>query len=184
MSARHCGEPQLPPINKTVLLMEFSFGNIQIISGRASKMRLLWTPICCHSIPMDNHVVFSEGFSLLLESDWSRFAGVATADLAYRHLSGQLVFEVDDIRAFLRRLGAFPEVRMLHEVREHPWGRWAVRFYDPDGHVIEVGESMKVVIKRFLRQGLSVEETARRSEFPESYVCSCLEEMGNETGAL
>ncbi len=66
---------------------------------------------------MGNHVVFSEGFSLLLESDWSRFAGVATADLAYRHLSGQLVFEVDDIRAFLRRLGAFPEVRMLHEVR-------------------------------------------------------------------
>ena len=133
---------------------------------------------------MGNHVVFSEGFSLLLESDWSRFAGVATADLAYRHLSGQLVFEVDDMQAFLRRLDAFPEVRMLHEVREHPWGRWAVRFYDPDGHVIEVGESMKVVIKRFLRQGLSVEETARRSEFPESYVCSCLEEMGNETGAL
>ncbi len=133
---------------------------------------------------MGNHVVFSEGFSLLLESDWSRFAGVAKTDVAYRHRSGQLVFEVDDIRAFLRRLGTFPEVHILHEVRKHPWGRWAVRFYDPDGHIIEVGESMKVVIKRFLRQGVSVEETARRSEFPESYVRSCLEEMSNESGAF
>ena len=132
---------------------------------------------------MGSHLVFSQGFSLLLEGDWNRLTGVAGADMAYRHRSGQLVFEVDDIKAFLRRLATFPEVRLLHRVRKHPWGRWAVRFYDPDGHVIEVGESMKVVIKRFLRQGLSVEETARRSEFPEGYVRGCLEEMDNEAGA-
>lgn len=137
---------------------------------------------------MGNHVVFTQGFSLLLEGDWSRFTGVDQADMAYWHRSGQLVFEVDDIKAFLRRLATFPDVRLLHRVREHPWGRWAVRLYDPDGHVIEVGESMKVVIKRFLRQGLSIEETARRSEFPESYVRDCLEQMNkeidNENGVL
>lgn len=131
---------------------------------------------------MGSHVVFNQGFSLLLEGDWNRLTGVGEADMAYWHRSGQLVFEVDDIKGFLRRLASFSDVRLLHRVRKHPWGRWAVRFYDPDGHVIEVGESMKIVIKRFLRQGLSIEEAARRSEFPESYVRCCQKEMENEHG--
>lgn len=151
-----------------------------IIASRDFYCRVMQAKVL---MDMGSHIVFSQGFSLLLEGDWNRITGIGEADIAYWHRSGQLVFEVDDIKAFLRRLVNFPEVRLLHRVRKHPWGRWAVRFYDLDGHVIEVGESMKVVIKRFLRQGLSVEETARRSEFPESYVRVCLEEMVNEASA-
>ena len=33
-----------------------------------------------------------------------------------------------------------------------------IRFYDPDGHIIEVGEDMKMVIKRFLASGMTMEE--------------------------
>jgi len=41
-------------------------------------------------------------------------------------------------------------------------------------HIIEVGESMEIVIKRFLKQGLSVEETANRTMHPIEYVRKCL----------
>ena len=46
----------------------------------------------------------------------------------------------------------------LGEVIEHSWGQRVIRFYDPDGHIIEVGEDMKMVIKRFLASGMTMEE--------------------------
>jgi len=136
-------------------------------------------------LDIGTHVVFREGFSLLIERDWSAFSGLDCADFAYRHHTGQLVFEVDDIQAFLQRLSglsALPGPQYVHQVKEHPWGRWAVRLYDPDGHVVEVGESMKVVVKRFLSQGLTEEEAARRSEFPVEYARMCKKEMEDGGG--
>ena len=47
----------------------------------------------------------------------------------------------------------------VHPIMEHSWGQRVVRFYDPDKHIIEVGESMKVVCKRFLDSGMTVSYT-------------------------
>ena len=52
-------------------------------------------------------------------------------------------------------------------VKEHSWGQRVVRFYDPDGHLIEVGESMRQVVHRFLAQGLTVAEVALRMDITE-----------------
>lgn len=54
----------------------------------------------------------------------------------------------------------------VHPVKEHAWGQRVVRFYDPDRHMIEVGEDMKVVCKRFLDSGMTVEQTAERMDVP------------------
>lgn len=45
-----------------------------------------------------------------------------------------------------------------------------MRFYDYDKYIVEVSESMESVARRFLAQGLSVEETARRTMFPVEFV--------------
>jgi len=45
-----------------------------------------------------------------------------------------------------------------------------LRFYDYDGHIIEIGEDLKVVAKRFQAQGLTVEEIAEKLELPLEYV--------------
>lgn len=37
-----------------------------------------------------------------------------------------------------------------------------MRFYDPDGHLIEVAESVRLVAQRFRNEGLSNEEIALR----------------------
>ncbi len=39
-------------------------------------------------------------------------------------------------------------------------------FYDPDGHIIEVGEDMKMVIKRFLASGMTMEEISVKWTLP------------------
>ena len=49
-----------------------------------------------------------------------------------------------------------------------------VRFYDPDGHIIEAAEKLDAVIARFVAQGLSPEETADRMGIPFDFVVSSL----------
>ena len=53
---------------------------------------------------------------------------------------------------------------------EHSWGQRVVRFYDPDKHIIEVGENMKVVCKRFLDSGMTPEQVANRMDVPMKFV--------------
>jgi len=54
----------------------------------------------------------------------------------------------------------YPDIEYLGEVIEHSWGQRVIRFYDLDGHIIEVGEDMKMVIKRFLASGMTMEEVS------------------------
>ena len=41
-----------------------------------------------------------------------------------------------------------------------------IRFYDPDHHIIEVGENMKNVCKRYLDKGMSIEEISEKMGIP------------------
>lgn len=84
----------------------------------------------------------------------------------------ELYFEEDDFDGFLQRLKEC-HVEKLHDVREHSWGQRVIRFYDPDKHIIEVGENLKAVCQRFLDRGLSLEEVAERMQVPMKLVKAC-----------
>jgi hypothetical protein len=62
----------------------------------------------------------------------------------------------------------------VHGVKEFPWGQRVIRFYDPDRHILEVGEKMEMVCKRFLDSGMTVEETSKRTMLPIEFVGTCL----------
>lgn len=128
------------------------------------------------------YVVFQEGFCVQQEETWLGFVGKNEDALTYGHHTGELYFEEDELDAFTARLAKLPDIRLVHPVRQQPWGQRAIRFYDPDDHVLEVAESMNTVVKRFLREGLSVAETAKRSMFPISFVEACLAELTTEAG--
>ena len=74
--------------------------------------------------------------------------------------NAEIVFEEQDFDAFLDKLSKHSNIERLGEVIEHSWGQRVVRFYDLDGHIIEVGEDMKMVIKRFLATGMTMEEVS------------------------
>ena len=57
---------------------------------------------------------------------------------------------------------------------EHPWGQRAVRFYDPDYHIIEVGENIKFVCRRFLDSGMTPGQVAERMDVPIKFVSACM----------
>lgn len=77
----------------------------------------------------------------------------------------ELYFEEEDFDGFLEKLARRGDIRYIGDgVKEAARGQRSVRFYDPDDHIVEVGESMKRVIGRFLASGLSMEETSRRMD--------------------
>ena len=91
-----------------------------------------------------------------LES-WTGF--LETDQVVFGGNGGEIYFEEDRFDAFAGRLKTLP-VQYVHPVKEHPWGQRVVRFYDPDRHIIEVGEAMSAVCRRFLDSGLTPEEAA------------------------
>jgi catechol 2,3-dioxygenase-like lactoylglutathione lyase family enzyme len=114
------------------------------------------------------NVWFSGGFAIQLN-----FADIISIDkqtLKHKSHNFELYFEEDDFDGFLERLKSFDNIAYVHPPKKHDWQQRVVRIYDPDEHIIEIGESMIVVAKRLLDQGLSVEETAKIIQHPVEFV--------------
>jgi hypothetical protein len=81
----------------------------------------------------------------------------------------ELYFESVEIESDLEKL-RLAKVPFIHELREQPWGQRCFRVRDPEGRIVEIGEPMPVVAKRFLAQGLSFEEVSKRTMLPVNIV--------------
>lgn len=77
----------------------------------------------------------------------------------------ELYFETDNLQQIFLNLKE-KEVVFLHEIHEESWGQRTIRFFDPDKHLIEIGESMELFINRLFKSGLSLEEVSKKSHVP------------------
>ncbi len=118
------------------------------------------------------NVTLEGGITLQMLDTWKSFIGSERVVLPNN--ACELYFEEEDVDAFCARLKGF-DISYVHGLLEHRWGQRVVRFYDPDGHVIEVGEKMSAVVRRFAESGLSPERTAERMDVPLDYVLACIE---------
>lgn len=85
----------------------------------------------------------------------------------------ELYFESDRIDAIAERLkreGTF----FFHDIKTEPWGQRTIRFFDPDNHLVEVGEPMEVFVRNMHRNGLSDTEISEKSGIPLSLVRNLL----------
>lgn len=119
------------------------------------------------------NVTLTGGFSLQTLDSWKEFIQKQETEIMLGNNAGELYFEEDDMDAFLKKLEGF-DIEYIHPLMEHAWGQRGIRFYDLDQHIIEVGENMVVVVKRFIDSGLSIEQTAKRMDVSVEYVKSCL----------
>ncbi len=103
------------------------------------------------------------GLSLQQEFDW--MAGVPKESIIEKSHNMELYFEEDDFDSFITKLDQRNDIQYIGDgVKEAGWGQRSIRFYDLDGHIIEVGENMKMVVKRFLNSGMSMEEVSKRMD--------------------
>lgn len=86
----------------------------------------------------DGNMVLTEGLVLQDRKIWETFLG---KEVRGRGHDAELYFEEADLDRFLARVEQSGwEVEFVHPVVTHTWGQKVARLYDPDGHVIEVGE--------------------------------------------
>ena len=108
------------------------------------------------------NIAFTCGLALQQDFDW--LVNIPKEKVLKKSNNAEVVFEEQNFDGFLNKLKEYPDIEYLGEVIEHSWGQRAIRFYDLDGHLIEVGEDMKMVIKRFLNTGMSMEEVSERMD--------------------
>jgi len=87
----------------------------------------------------------------------------------------EIYFETDDFHALVKYLEKM-EVDFFHAEIEEPWGQRTIRLFDPDKHMIEIGEKMEVFVKRFYTQGLSIEEIATKTSIKEKDIRRILDQ--------
>ena len=109
------------------------------------------------------NVTLSGGITLQTLDTWKGFLN--TQKVTLPNNGGELYFETEDMDAFLPQLDRW-QVQFVHRLKEHHWGQRVVRFYDPDGHIIEVAEGLEQVAKRFLARGMTPEQVAQRMDVP------------------
>lgn len=118
------------------------------------------------------NVTLDGGVVLQTSDTWKAF--IKTDDIVLPNNAGELYFEEEDMENFCNHLRSF-DISYVHDLFEHRWGQRVVRFYDPDKHIIEVGEPLDAVVLQSMEQGLSAEETAIRMDIPIDFVLACLD---------
>lgn len=126
------------------------------------------------------NIVLENGIALQTLDTWAEFIDEDETEIAFKGKQMELVFEVEDLGLFVEKLNNWPAVEQVHPVRQYPWGQSVLRLYDPDGHIIEIGESMKTVVKRFLQQGDTVGAASQKSQYPLPFIQMCYDELKKE----
>lgn len=124
---------------------------------------------CIPEMDLGVYVSYTNGLCLQDEKIWLGFIEKRDDQLIYGANDAEIYFEAEDLDMFLERLESF-HVKLVHPLKEHSWGQRAIRFYDPDQHIIEVGEGLDQVARRFMKSGMSLEEAAKRIEVSTEYL--------------
>ncbi len=86
------------------------------------------------------NMVLTQGIVLQEAKYWSEFPG---REITPENNASELYFEESDIESFVQKLERlYPDVRYVNKLMTHSWGQRVIRFYDPDGNLIEVGTPM------------------------------------------
>lgn len=113
--------------------------NVLIVVKDIEKSRQFYHDLFGLEMILDNdgNMILSEGLVLQDEKIWSSFLN---RDIIPESNSCELYFEENDIEGFVEKLESiYPDVRYVNRLMTHSWGQKVIRFYDPDGNLIEVG---------------------------------------------
>lgn len=150
--------------------------NILIVVKDIEKSKAFYRDLFGLTVVTDfgGNVILTEGLVLQEQRLWE---GFIEKEVTYGCNNAELYFEENDIDVFLEKLeqSSYP-IEYVNPSMEHDWGQRVIHIYDPDRHIIEIGESMEYVARRFLRQGMSAEQVAEKTQLPLSQVKDMYEE--------
>lgn len=124
------------------------------------------------------NITFEGNFTLHQKSHYQSLIDDKTIEIGGNDF--ELYFEYDDMDEINQHLKD-ASVLFVHEMREQPWRQRVLRIFDPDNHILEIGESMENLSWRLYKEGLSVEKITKICMMPENVVRTCIEKHGTST---
>lgn len=88
---------------------------------------------------LENHLVLHQAQSII-HTVLKQESKEALLDQGKRNLL--IYFESDDIEGMLARVSE-AGAQIIHGVERQAWGQNVFRFFDPDGHIVEIGEPFR-----------------------------------------
>ncbi len=116
--------------------------NVLIVVEDIEKSIAFYRDLFGLSVILDNdgNVIMTEGLVLQDKKIWEKFI---EREIIPENNASELYFEEKDIEAFAEKLDNYHRpITYVNRLMEHSWGQKVIRFYDPDGNLIEVGTPM------------------------------------------
>ena len=116
--------------------------NVLIVVSDIERSRRYYHDLFGLEMILDNdgNMILTEGLVLQDAAIWKNFLG---KDILPRSNASELYFEEKNIEEFVRKLETlYPDTVYVNQLMTHSWGQKVIRFYDPDGNLIEVGTPM------------------------------------------
>jgi len=123
------------------------------------RSKAFYTDVLGQEIKFDfgENVTFHGDFAIHDKSHYSGLIG--NKEIRQGEHAVELYFEYNDVEKMERDLAA-RGVEFVHRTREQPWRQKVLRCYDPDGFIIEIGESLAHLSHRLHEEGVAEERIA------------------------
>ena len=112
--------------------------NVLIVVKDIEKSKQFYHDLFGLDVVLDNggNVILTEGLVLQDRKIWESFL---EKEVIFRNNSTELYFEEYDLDAFVEKLERlYLRIQYVNKLMTLSWGQKVVRFYDPDGNLIEV----------------------------------------------
>lgn len=119
-------------------------------------------------LDLGENVAFKGGFAIHDVEHFQNLTGKSLSKNVSKDFM-EFYFELNEIEELESKLESL-NIEFVHKIQEQPWGQRVMRFYDPDNYIIEVGEPLEFVVKRFAACGFSLEEISEKSSMPVEFV--------------
>ena len=113
--------------------------NVLIVVKDIERSRQFYHDLFGLEMVLDNdgNMILTEGLVLQEEKYWTKFL---CREIVPENNASELYFEESNIEEFAEKLEKhYPKVKYVNRLMTHSWGQKVIRFYDPDGNLIEVG---------------------------------------------
>ncbi|MBU5590145.1 glyoxalase/bleomycin resistance/dioxygenase family protein [Clostridium sp. MSJ-4] len=122
-------------------------------------------------LDLGRNLTFSGGFAI--QEDFAWLTDLPVESVMEKSNNMELYFEVEDFDGFMDKIKDYGSIEYVHQPKKYQWQQRVVRIYDPDHHIIEIGESMAVIARRYLAEGYSIDETSKIIQHPIEFVEMC-----------
>lgn len=112
---------------------------------------------------------------LSLQQNFGWLIGLLEESVVTRAHNMELYFDCEDLDTVNEKLMQDQSIEWVHPMKEYPWKQRVVRIYDPDHHIIEIGDNMIMVFKRLMAQGHTLEQTAELTQHPIEFIRTAVE---------